>query len=354
MTHARRRHAARAVGALLLGLAPAACMQTVILEHADGGASSGVDGGDSAPSCQDGVFTALSFTLNSPDVVIALDRSASTSSRFGDGTRLTVAQDALRQVVATYQNVIRFGYEEFPTSAAGCADSAGCCAGDVTAVPAPRNQLAIERAMDQCVSSLGGCTTTDATPTARAIARSHDFYAGFDDRTKDRFVLLMTDGNPSCANNGGGAQAACNDATSEIAQLNATEVKTIVVGVGEDVIGSNCLDSMALAGGAERDNRSPYYYNATDAGLLTSHLATIMHNIARLTCHIDLRLPTSDPAQVQLFLSGAPVPRDATNQNGWNFDAGSSLKITIYGSWCEMLQGADSHAIDLLGCSSQR
>src|SRR6185369_1802020 len=127
----------RALVALLLLLVAPACLQTVVLERppSDGGlpgsgggaaggagtgGSPGAGGGPWNPGfCANGAFASLSPMPRSPDLVIALDRSSSMStSRFGATTRLEATQQALRQMVSTYQKTIRFGYEEFPVSSA--------------------------------------------------------------------------------------------------------------------------------------------------------------------------------------------------------------------------------------------
>jgi hypothetical protein len=53
---------------------------------------------------------------------------------------------------------------------------------------------------------------------------------------------------------------------------------------------------------------------------------------------------------VQVLIAGKPVVHDPSNRNGWNFDPGSSTRITIFGGACDMLQAADPNDVEVLGC----
>jgi hypothetical protein len=336
---------------LALAIGPSACLQTVLLERGrdggtgDGANFNGADGGglgraDGRDWCPGAEITRLNFSVRSPVVVIAFDRSSSMNSPFGAGTRLSVEQQLLRTLMMMYQGAVQFGYLEFPAGAS-CGGSAGCCASDIT-LPRPGNAAAVGDAMNACMGSSTGCVTSDATPTASAIGVARQFYGDFGG--KDRYVLLTTDGEPSCTKDGSVSPAnACMQAASEIAMLSSTGVRTIVVGVGEDVGNSACLDKMARAGGAEPSTSSPFYYAARDPLLLTTQLSDIVRGLAKNACHIDIdpRSAPADPTRIELSLKGVSIPRDPANKDGWNFDGGSSLKITIYGPSCDKLLGFD-------------
>ena len=109
---------------LALALSVAACRQTIVLDqHVDGGGG----GADSGPGLCTGM--PLDFTPESPEVIVALDRSLGMGTRFGDSTVLAAARDAIDEHAMRYQNVIRFGYVEFPGAGNSCSPQTGMLRG---------------------------------------------------------------------------------------------------------------------------------------------------------------------------------------------------------------------------------
>ena len=49
----------------------------------------------------------------------------------------------------------------------------------------------------------GGCLISVAIPTVSALSQALQFYGSFDnDRSTDRYVLLITNGDPTCTSDG--------------------------------------------------------------------------------------------------------------------------------------------------------
>jgi len=83
---------------LALALSVAACRQTIVLDqHVDGGGG----GADSGPGLCTG--PPLAFAIESPEVIVALDRSLGMGTRFGDSTVLTASRDAIAQYATVGQ-----------------------------------------------------------------------------------------------------------------------------------------------------------------------------------------------------------------------------------------------------------
>jgi hypothetical protein len=362
---------------LIALLLPAGCMSSFTLGRPPGGGggdTGSVDsGGDSPPgadrdgsSDRDGNCPAGSSFSQfqqvhriTPSLVIALDHSSSMSmSRFGNnnGTRLSVVQSTLEDRLAKYAQIIRFGYVEFPGVAQGhsCSNMNGCCVGKVSP-PVNGSEVGIINAIDQCgagQSASSGCLNSDATPTAQALSAVEETYGGLGGADAGgtssnplRYTLLITDGEPSCPVMGMPSGDLCGQASAEVARLNSMGILTYVIGVGEIMgfadmqTGANvCLNDLALAGGASRGSKSPFYYPAMNEGAFDSALDLI---VTQTACHVEVD-ETTDPDQTRIEVvsnnnnSSGPVtiPRDPTAINGWAYERNSDTKIAFYGAAC--------------------
>jgi hypothetical protein len=213
--------------------------------------------------------TPIPYSPKTPDVVIAFDQSGSMKQAFGSGTRFSAVRAALKPLVSRYQDRVRWGYEEFPSD----GDGTGCAASLVCVSPALMNAAAVNAAIDgagpncpagpapppppptcpagytlmgnQCCMSSGfgtscmglpGAPGGGGTPTPVGLRHVRDFYSSFMDGIKERYVLLSTDGEPNCGVSGAGdITKICSEAVDQIKMLLADGVKTIVLGVSEEV-----------------------------------------------------------------------------------------------------------------------
>ncbi len=335
----------------------------------NGGGGGGNDGGpdaaadfsvtgpaDGAPTCGEQTMT-VPHSAKTPDVIIAFDRSSSMTLMFGSGggTRYTVVRDLLIPLVAAYDDKIRWGYEEFPRRS--CPDGAFCCADDVTVTPAPATGAQVEAKIRAALTGAG-----TLTPTPSGLAKVAAFYQGLADGIKERWVLLSTDGQPTCLLAGRSPNdcmlmdgtnycpSACRESVDQVKALAAMGVKTVVLGVSNESFGT-CLEEMAVAGQAARPGGTPSYYPASNPAELETHLKSIVSGIAKPSCFIDLVSTPPDPAKVAVFFDGKQVPWDPGRMNGWDYEGAPGSRIRVYGSFCSTLEGFGVSSIDVrYGC----
>src|SRR5262245_54795248 len=124
-----------AAAALAVASPGLGCTERIALEGVSPGGSE--DAGDQGPPADDGglgtkaedsrtdrrngeapcpeVLKRIPIDIDEPDLVVALERSATMLSAFGASTRLAAAQTALLAAMKTYHGAIHFGYAEFPS-----------------------------------------------------------------------------------------------------------------------------------------------------------------------------------------------------------------------------------------------
>lgn len=324
-----------------LALALGACRQTVVFDRADGRLPD-----DLADYCVDGDRDVLEYTQRPPNVIVALDRSSSMNAPFGATTEVKAALAALDEVSARYQASVRFGFVEFPgvVSTAYCSDDYRCCAGRVT--PPFSDYLAFQFAAHACDQPSFSCaTTSEERPTTEALRACFDVYAQSGSLKGNRYVLLVTDGAPTCGGGAGGCSAA-----TMVGNLREALVMTVVVVLG-GVTNNECLRTMAFAGGADT-GVSPYYHSAISPETLTTTVSKIVGTIAEDACRLELRNPVTDPDQVSLFLDNARIVRGGPN--GWDFADKDRSWIMLQGAACEQLHAAPSGALAAYRCSERR
>ncbi len=294
----------------------------------------GADAGGIDPQCGQQTFP-ISVTKTEPNVMLVVDESGSMSDTV-TGSTLT-KWDALKQAVkgllSKYDGQVDWGLSIFP--AVGAADS---CAPGIIDVPiAPGSGPLITAKLDGIAAS----TLTGATPTPESL-KSVQLNGKLNDPKKANYILLITDGDPTCA--------PATDVTPVIQALYAQSpsVKTFVVGVG-DVNQSNpaLLNEWADAGHTARTGATRYY-DANDLSGLQGAFATIVGNIA--SCNYALGKLPDDPSLVTAYLDGKVVPIDPVN--GATYDAMSN-SITFHGTTCDAIKSGASSKVDIVyGCKS--
>jgi hypothetical protein len=324
----------------------------------------------------------LNATPSTPDMMIVLDRSGSMGV-FG---RWQPSASAVRSIVTSLQSKVRFGLTMFPDPNAsggggvtingttvqvdlgqclfdpdpiGCAanaiadagvvnpDSGGsggassnsaCTPGKVIVPVATDNAAAIGDALNRTIPNGG-------TPTPETLQQLvKDFAAG--PITPDavqlaRYVLLVTDGMPTCpAGNGSQTLEADISASNRaIEMLTAAGVRTYVIGYNTTGPGNEemarVLDGFAQRGGTGDAQHRP----VEDEASLLGELQRIAGNVVSCTFTLNEAPPRADYVLVKV--DGKQVNLD--DANGWRLVNGRSVELR--GKTCDTFRSAGEHSV---------
>jgi hypothetical protein len=298
-----------------------------------GGAGGGAGGGgpSAMPNCGQQTFP-LSTTALPPNVMLIVDDSGSMKEMLGTQAKWDVLKAAVEALVSRYDGKVNWGLSIFPDPSSN--DS--CAPGKVEIPVGPGNkQRIIDRLKPIAVNDIGGNTPTETT--LQAIERN----GGLTDPMRGNYVLLMTDGLPTCNQDG--------RVTPAVTSLyrKTPSVRTFVVGIGD---GTNSdpaeLNAWAEAGHTARTGAPTKYYQANDVNQLQSSFDSILAGIA--SCNYQLTSPPSDPNLLVPYLDAQPVANDPVN--GFTYDAASKT-ITFNGASCDRLKaGAVTKVEFIYGC----
>jgi hypothetical protein len=333
------------LGCALLAILLAACQQTLVLDDLapDAGRSgtggTGVGPSDASSSdahCPASQSSPITFTPDTPQVIVVLDRSSTTTEMpFGSqDTEFTAAAADLSAEVSSYQASsgqgrsakppITFSYLDFPDSAADCNATVGCCASDVMATP---NSQAFQNAAYYACGAPNACVSSNNRPITAALSSAYNaFNQANGAQTGQRFVLLVTGGPPSgqCVPSPGDCQGAINEVDSLIKKLDVT---TYIVGMG-DQTNDSCLQEMS------NDEGSAQFYSAAiTPNDLVGALESVTGSIAAASCHLTLSTAATSASQLTVQFQGSAVMPDF--KNGWSLDNGGGVpRLTLHGSAC--------------------
>jgi hypothetical protein len=306
----------------------------------------------------------LTADPQTPDMMIVLDRSGSMT----DGGRWNPSVSAVRRITTDLDTRIRFGLALFPdpandsagsttvTSLADCftapdfqmcldsldamASSGACLPGAVVVPIADKNATAIGTALDK-TQPLGGTPTSDTLE--KLVTTYADEPAGPDTTgVHAKYVLLVTDGQPTCpAGHGQDTTQPDIDASDKaIEALLAKNVKTYVIGYdttgkGNEMLAS-VLDGFAQRGGTGDKMHRP----VEDEASLVMELEKITGAI--VGCSFTLDKPPSRADFVRVTLDGKQV--NLNDANGWMLTGDRTVELT--GTACDTFRGAGSHLLD--------
>jgi Mg-chelatase subunit ChlD len=268
-----------------------------------------------------------------PDMMIVLDRSASMQSRGID--RWTPVVSAIKSLTATFDHGISFGLLLFP----GLETS--CTPGAVKVPVAAGNAALVERALVS-TAPFGFTPTGESLHNALLAFRASAAARAQGSPAPPRYVLLVTDGEPSCpsAEGAGGrtAELALDKELTlqEIDALRAEGIDTFVLGcdAGMDARLASALAEFALHGGTGS------YYDVRDEKTLLAAFNNIAQAVINCSFQLDTRV--LDPALVHVSLDQAALPQD--DPNGWTL---SGQTVTVHGAACTKLQEEQNQQIDI-------
>jgi len=307
----------------------------------DGGIPDGgiPDGGTPGGGTPDGGAVCQSFTLDltgetiGPNVMLAVDVSNSMNDPINAQSNRAKIEDtklAINALLNQWESKVRFGWMQFPASGTCTPGSVRTECGGNTA-PALRTTLSLIRPS-------GGTPTGESLSSLLRSVSLHD-------NTRSNFVVLLTDGVPTCPFGNGRPQANGQPYPSDeelavkaVSDLRTNEIDTFVIGIGQNLNNTSpaVLNRMAVEGGRARAGLTSYY-QVNNMDQLGTALGSVM-GIA-VSCNHILPVAPAAPDKIQVLFDGQPVSRDILHQNGFDYDA-TRNQLTFYGKTCDSLQNA--------------
>jgi hypothetical protein len=308
-----------------------------------------VDAGrDATASCEE----IYDFRQENPQVVVALDRSASMWQKYNGSafTRLEETQRTLRRLMATYHAAVHIGYVEFPASECPAGSSAACCASNVI-LPGRDTASAIQRRWDCTAGSACSEAESDA-PASLALRNVRERFAMLDAAISSRHVFLLTDSEPACS---GRQSMECSQSIAEAGLLWGNElVETEVYALADELRVNSCLQMVA---GVRMDSANPSaFHMAVNPDTLTEQLEERLAALSRKACTFRLPSALRPPDYLVVSLGDGTtnmvVPQDRSN--GWDFEPESVRRFTFHGPLCEALRTSQVEDVDVKVCTPER
>ena len=337
-----------------------------------GGADDGGGGGDAPVNAIDagpGIDTDAgiqgcnpqSFTLQqnpSPEIYLVVDRSGSMLDlgSVPPATKWDELRGAMAGALALFDGVIEFGLLMYPT-------------GDQCTTPGPQVGFELDN-RSAIMSQLDNAVPAGGTPTAAALNNAAQSLLGLGDVGSPKYIILATDGGPNC-NYFLSANPSCACTYSSTAQFCCTStpdtcvfgntclddtgtldvvtdlhdnmnIDTFVIGLPGTAEYVTLLEALAVAGGQPQAGPTSFY-DATNQAELAAALQTIAVSV--ISCKLSLAQPPDNPDGVRLYIDGVEVPRDITQNNGWDYTDSTFTEIELFGAACGLLQDGDEHTV---------
>jgi von Willebrand factor type A domain-containing protein len=310
-------------------------------------------GSAEAPSC--GLLTFAPKAKNA-DILLVLDRSASMKDPPNSSTtasKWSIVVPTVNSVVTATASSVLWGMKSFPEGPGNA-----CVAGSVTSAIdvkiAANNAPAVTAAINATVDSGNG------TPTGDAINAAVTYLKSLTD-TNPKYILLATDGEPSCAAipTSESETNARPYAIAAVTNAKSAGFPTFVIGIGASTSDTTTLNQLADAGGevpaSATNPLAPHFYSATDMSSLASALDSITGQISSCVFPLMPAPPVpNNPNKLGVYLGAAmtKIPYDSTNADGWSYTDTNDTAVEVHGSWCTMIQSAGSGAVNIkYGCA---
>ncbi len=323
---------------------------------ASGGASNlnvtMVDGGTNSGEVMNGECAHQDFNLaqNPAEVLLVLDRSASMQdppSGSSGSSKWDLVVPGVNEVVTSTGATVSWGLKTFPEG-----EGEECVAGSVTSAITVALAASNAKAVTDAISA----TTPDGngTPTGDAVDAAVTYLKTLKD-PNPKFILLATDGEPSCANNEKDTSAARTGAVKSITNAASAGFDTFVVGVATTKdSATKALNDMATAGKMARtDSDATKFYLASTKDELVKALELITGQVS--SCTFELTSAPPDPSNVAVHINGMRAPRDLSHTDGWDYTGADEREVLVYGSWCDQIKGAAAgNTVNfILGCPGE-
>lgn len=282
-----------------------------------------------------------------PDMMIVLDRSLSMTLE----GRWEPSKNAVRTITTEFERLLSFGLVMFPGSGAsdpnalvggllngllgGTPAMVGCAGGEKVDVPMKvLNAMAINQAIDSTMTM--GLTPTGAGLGAALMALG-DRKPSLDTQVKPGYVLLVTDGQPSCdpLSAGSGTPDAAQEqaALMAVQALKAANIPTYVIGYQIAPAFQPFMNSLAAAGGTMN------YHPAESGDQVVAAFRQITKDVVK--CSFELKMMPPNPKFVRVTIDKKTIALDAAD--GWVINGKT---VTLQGGACATLKDGKGHALN--------
>jgi hypothetical protein len=157
--------------------------------------------------------------------------------------------------------------------------------------------------------------------------------------TARSFIVLLTAGRPNCA--AGATDTAIDDTPATVAAIRQAfdaGYGTFIVGLGLfDAATDQSLQQMASAGNPNVTGPVPNLYTAVASGDVQTMLRSLVHFTSG--CTFEIPPPPNELARhnsIHVSWGDAPIPRDTTHIDGWDYTDGSMSAMQFYGAACDL------------------
>lgn len=285
------------------------------------------------------------------EVLLVLDRSASMQDepeRDDDDdddddsaaqvpSKWEIVVPALKEAIAATDGALSWGLKLFPEG-----DETGECSEQSyprsIAVPiAPMNAAKVNQAIEDTDPN------GDGTPTGDAIAEAVKYLQG---RGSDnpKYILLATDGDPSCAGTEKGGDEARPAARRAVETAAVSGFDTFVVGIATTKESSSeTLTELAAAG--KRAPASGYYLASTQDELLAALNAITS---AAASCRFPLSARPPNPDLVGVLVGADRVAKDTGHKDGWDYVDSDYTAVQLFGTACDKVKASGADTVNII------
>lgn len=223
------------------------------------------------------------------------------------------------------------------------------------------------------LNAIGMQTPNGSTPTRQALLSAYDTMSSLQ-TNGERFVLLMTDGDPDIHTNTSVFEAECGsyaDMWTESSQMRdgMPSVKTFVVG-SPGVLDYGFLSRLAVAGGTARDPACDPASGCETGGNCCHYqigsfnfqdqLTDVLREINGAIQGCTFAIPQGDdvdPDKVNVVVrtsdGDTELSRDASEEDGWNYADASETSVTLFGPECERVKSDhEAEVLIVVGCAT--
>jgi Mg-chelatase subunit ChlD len=308
----------------------------------DAGASKAGSRAFNEPECGEHHFN---LERKPAELLLVLDRSGSMQDAPDGASAATTKWDlvvpAINQVITATDTTISWGMKVFPEGSGEECDAAGVTS-NVDVPLAALNAAKVTGAITMTTPEGNGTPTGDAIDQGLAYLQSLT-------NSNPKYILLATDGEPSCPKPTDSARTV---AVQSVANAAAAGVHTFVVGVATTkASATTALNDMALAGMEARDSDpnplATRFYLANTKDELVDSLQVITGQVSGCTFSWDEEPPVPDNIAVKV--NGVKAPRNASD--GWEYTGADYKGVEVHGSWCEQIKTTAANMVEIVfGC----